>query len=189
MLSVIIPTLDSERPLVRTLAALVPGSTAGLVREVLIVDGGSSDDTAAIADIAGCNFLVATGPLGTRLKVGAAAARAPWLMFVRPGTILDGSWTGEARHFVEQPTASERAAVFRSGAPAQATWREAWSLFKRALGARLHPQEGLVISRRLYDRVGGHADTAADPETELLRRLGRNRLVTLTTTAFGGRDT
>jgi hypothetical protein len=186
MLSVIIPTLNSERPLVRTLAALVPGATAGLVKEVLIVDGGSSDDTAAAADVAGCNFLIATGSLGIRLKVGAAAARAPWLMFVRPGTILDGSWTGEVRHFVEQPTASERAAVFRGGASAQATWREAWSLLLRALGARPRPQQGLVISRGLYNRVGGHAEMSADPETELLRRLGRNRLVTLSTSAYAG---
>lgn len=38
MLSVIIPTHDSERALVRTLAALVPGAAAGLVSEVLITD-------------------------------------------------------------------------------------------------------------------------------------------------------
>ena len=43
MLSVIIATLNSERPLVATLAALVPGATAGLVSEVLIADGGSGD--------------------------------------------------------------------------------------------------------------------------------------------------
>ena len=47
MLSVIIPTHDSERALVRTLAALVPGAATGLVSEVLITDAGSRDQTAA----------------------------------------------------------------------------------------------------------------------------------------------
>src|ERR1700731_3364269 len=98
MLSVIIPTLDSERALVPTLSALVPGATAGLVSDVLVVDGGSRDDTAAGA-VGSCNFLVADRPLGRRLKTAVAWARAPWLLFLRPGTILDAPWIGEATHF------------------------------------------------------------------------------------------
>ena len=93
MLSVIIVTIDSERALVPTLAALVPGATSGLISEVIVADGGSRDDTAAVADAAGCNFRVFDGPLGRRLKTAAAAARAPWLLFLRPGTILDAAWT------------------------------------------------------------------------------------------------
>src|ERR1700730_14386490 len=123
MLSVIIPTLDSERALVATLAALGPGATAGLVAEVLIADGGSRDETSAVADVAGCNFLVMAGPLGDRLKAAAAKASAPWLLFLRPGTVLDIAWTGEARRFLEQPLPG-RAAVFRRGAVAQSAARE-----------------------------------------------------------------
>src|ERR1700744_370852 len=95
MLSVIIPTCNSERPLVPTLAALVPGATSGIVSEVLLADAGSKDDTAAVADVAGCNIVVLEGPLGRRLKAAAAAARAPWLLFLRPGTVLDAPWTSE----------------------------------------------------------------------------------------------
>src|SRR5579872_591034 len=86
MLSIIIATLDSEKVLVPTLAALVPGAMAGLVAEVAVVDGGSRDDTAGVADVAGCTFLVVEGGLGKRLKAGAAAAvpRASWLLFLRP---------------------------------------------------------------------------------------------------------
>ena len=51
MLSVIIPTHDSGRALVRTLAALVPGAAAGLVSEVLITDAGSGDQTVAAAEL------------------------------------------------------------------------------------------------------------------------------------------
>ena len=40
MISVIIATKDSERALVSTLGALVPGAAAGAVREVIVADAG-----------------------------------------------------------------------------------------------------------------------------------------------------
>ncbi len=108
MLSVIIATHNSERALVPTLAALVPGATAGLISEVLVADGGSQDDSAVVADIAGCEFLALEEPLGRRLKAAAAAARAPWLMFLRPGTVLDAPWTDEVTRFVAASRASRQ---------------------------------------------------------------------------------
>jgi hypothetical protein len=187
MLSVIIPTSDSERSLVQTLASLVSGATSGLVGEVLVADGGSRDETAAVADVAGCNFMVANGPLGRRLKAAAAAARGPWLLFLRPGTILDGPWTGEAQRFVGQASRDRRAAVFRRGAPAQPALRDALSLFATALGGRPRPEQGLLIAKQFYDTLDGHSERAADPETDLIRRIGRH-VVTLSASAFYARE-
>jgi glycosyltransferase involved in cell wall biosynthesis len=184
MLSIIIATLDSERPLVRTLAALVPGATAGLITEVVIADAGSRDDTAAVADIAGCKFILADGPLGRRLQAAAEAARAPWLMFLRPGTILDTPWIGEARSFVERPQPDVRAGVFRRAAPAQARLSEALSLLASALGAKPRPEQGLIIAADFYRQSGGHSERAIDPESDLLRRIGRRRITTLSARAF-----
>jgi glycosyltransferase involved in cell wall biosynthesis len=183
MLSVIIATHDSERLLVRTLAALVPGATAGLITEVVVADGGSHDDTAAVADIAGCNFFVAEGSLGQRLAAAAAAARAPWLLFLRPGTILDPSWVGEARGFVERPPPGIRAAVFRRAAPRQSELGEALSILAAALGSKPRPEQGLLIKADVYRQFGGHSERAADPESDLIRRLGRRRMATLSTRA------
>src|SRR5207244_2986253 len=58
MLSVVIATHNSERSLLPTLAALVQGAAAGIVREVIVADAGSRDATAAIADGAGCRLLL-----------------------------------------------------------------------------------------------------------------------------------
>ncbi len=101
MLSVVIATKDSERALVPTLAALVPGATAGLVSEVLIADGGSRDDTTAVAEHAGCNFVVMDAPLAQRLNAAAGKARAQWLLFLQPGMVLDSTWIGDAQRFAE----------------------------------------------------------------------------------------
>ena len=184
MLSVIIATLDSERALVRTLAPLVSGATSGLITEVLVADAGSRDDTAAVADVAGCNFLVAEGSLGKRLKKAATAARAPWLLFLRPGTILDTPWVGDAHGFVERPAGGFAAAVFRRAVPARSGLGEALSHLAAALGSRPRPEQGLLVSQDFYAQVGGHSEDAADPEADLLRRIGRRRIALLPASAF-----
>jgi len=181
MLSVIIATLDSESALVASLAALVPGAMDGLVSEVIVADGGSRDGTATVADVAGCNFTIIEGPLGRRLKTAAATARAPWLLFLRPRTVPEASWTGEVRRFVERSPPDARAAVFRRGRAAQAPLKEVLLLLATALGALPRPDQGLLIAHSFYDELGGHSDLASDPETDLIRRIGRRRTAILTT--------
>ena len=188
MLSVVIATQDSERPLLPTLAALVPGAAAGAVREVIIADGGSRDATAEIADEAGCRLLVSERPRGARMKAAAATARSGWLLFLTPGVIPDVTWIDETRRFAENGEmlghAMRQAAVFRAGAgPISSLAAEAASLLRRAVGARPLPQQGLLIAKPLYDQLGGHDDTAAEPERDLYRRLGRRRIVLLRTAA------
>src|SRR4249919_1741308 len=73
MLSVVIPTRNSERALVPTLAMLVPGVMASAVREVIIADGGSSDETREVADFAGCALIASDAPLAQRLRDAVAA--------------------------------------------------------------------------------------------------------------------
>jgi glycosyltransferase involved in cell wall biosynthesis len=188
MLSVIIATQDSERLLLPTLAALIPGATEGLISEVIVADAGSRDDTAFVADVAGCNFMEIEAALGERLKKAAAAARAPWLLFLQPGVILDSAWIGETRRFVERRSpgpkeATREAAVFRRGVPARARWREVWELVVAALGAPPLPDQGLLIAHPFYDALGGHRGGAPDTEAELIRRIGRHNVVTLGATA------
>src|SRR3982074_3775562 len=96
MLTVIIPTKNHERALVPTLAMLVPGAMSGTVSQVIVVDGGSTDATAQGADVAGCEIMTSTAPLAARLRSAAAAARGSWLMFLRPGVVLDAAWVEEA---------------------------------------------------------------------------------------------
>jgi glycosyltransferase involved in cell wall biosynthesis len=185
VLSVIIATQDSERALVPTLAALVSGATAGLISEVLVADGGSRDDTAAVAEVAGCNFIVTAGAsTGQRLKAAAAKARAPWLLFLRPGTILDEPWIRDAQRVMERASRTDSAAVFRRGAPTQSSLRDALSLLATALGARPRPEQGLLIGKEFYKALGGHIETATEPENDLIRRIGRRRIMRLSAIAY-----
>jgi len=185
MLSVIIPTLNSERALVPTLAMLVAGAMSGVVREVTIADGGSTDATLEIADVAGCTVMASSAPLAGRLEAAAAAARAPWLMFLRAGTVLDATWLDETARFIDEAGRAAdagSAAVFRQIVSARSRYpvlRETLGLIGFGLFGRAHPRQGLLIAARLYREMGGHREDAADPEAELIRRLGRRRLVML----------
>jgi len=192
MLTVIIPTHNSERALVPTLAMLVPGAMSGTVREVIVADGGSTDGTADVVDIAGCNIMVSTAPLAARLKAAAAAARGSWLMFLRAGVVLDAAWVKKATQVIERAIAhgtfASQAAVFRRAGDAAGSL--AHQMFALVGGTLRGPQpdQGLMLSRECYDRVGGHRSGPADPETELLRRIGRRRIVTLRSAAVAWHD-
>jgi glycosyltransferase involved in cell wall biosynthesis len=183
MLSVVIATQDSERALLPTLAALVAGAVNGVVREVIVADAGSQDASAAIAEGAGCRVLISDAPRGARLKAAAAVAHSPWFLFLQPGTVPDATWIDEVRRFVEEAElrgcAASYAAVFRAGsATFRPTLIEAIALLRAALGARPNPSQGLLIARTLYDKCGGHRELD-EPERDLIRRLGRRRLVLL----------
>lgn len=173
MLSVIIPTRDSERALVHTLAALVPGATAGLVREVIVADGGSRDETEQVADLAGCVFLASGQSLGARLAAAAERTRGEWLMFLRPAAIPGPTWIEDTAVFVQ---GQGQAAVFSRPPTGLVGW------MARLLTALPAKEQGLIIRKRFYSELGGHRADAADPERDALRRIGRSRLTTLRTT-------
>ncbi|MBN9260652.1 MAG: glycosyltransferase, partial [Hyphomicrobium sp.] len=57
MISVVIPTLNAEGGLAACLTAIVPAAVEGMVREVIVVDGGSSDRTLKIIEQSGAELV------------------------------------------------------------------------------------------------------------------------------------
>jgi glycosyltransferase involved in cell wall biosynthesis len=188
MITAILPTLNAERIIVPTLAALVPGAADGLLRQVIVADGGSSDATLAIADQSGCDTVTSTEGRAALMQAAVATARGVWLMFLEPGTILEEGWLRETKAFIEQTEqrglAADRAAVFRpardrfTGAP---TLVELIGAFGENLRRLPRPSQGLLVSRRLYAAAGGHPQGKADPSRALLKRIGRRQIVRLRT--------
>jgi len=182
MLSVIVPTDGTERPAVATLAALVPGAAAGVVREVLLVDRGDTGVIERVADVAGCRFLAFDGSRAAALAAGAREARAPWLMFLHAGAVLETGWIEETAQFVQRVSESgrPRAGVFRyARSPySDSDLRAALKLLARMVAGPWADQ-GLLIGRDHYERLGGHAPDARRPEARLLRQLGRSSLIML----------
>lgn len=179
MLTAIIATDESERVLVRTLASLVPGATAGLIRDAILADAGSTDDTGEIGDIAGCRLLVVQGSLGRRLAAAAAEARGDWLLFVPAGAELDPGWVVEVTQFIERAP-NKVAGVFALAAQPhgqESLWRQLLAVM-RSRGSLLKHGRGLLISRAFYAELGGHSDRP-DSESALLRSIGKSRIAVL----------
>jgi glycosyltransferase involved in cell wall biosynthesis len=107
MISVVIPTHDDETVLGRALGPLVAAVVSGLVREVILADGGSVDATLDIGEDAGCRIVAGEGSDRTRARAAAEAAHGDWVMILPPGVQLLPGWEGVVRGFVErQSTAS-----------------------------------------------------------------------------------
>ncbi len=92
MLTVIIPTLNAERALEPTLAALMPAVMSGLIKQLVVSDGGSDDHTVAIADDAGADIVSGPAGRGNQLALGATQARGDWLLFLHADTLLEPGW-------------------------------------------------------------------------------------------------
>src|ERR1700721_1529550 len=176
MLSVIIPTEGVEQPAGATRAALVPGAAAGLVREVLLVDRAGTGVIERVADVAGCRFLRFEGSQAAALAAGARQARAPWLMFLHAGAVLDAGWIDETAQFIQRVSDSDRprAGIFRyARSPyAEPRLRDGFKFMARMI-AGPSADQGLLIARDHYDRLGGYLPAPPGPEARLLRQTRR----------------
>jgi glycosyltransferase involved in cell wall biosynthesis len=183
MLSIVIATHNCARRLGPTLASLVPGAVEGIVSEVIAVDTGSTDDTLALAEAAGC-VVVPAASRATGLRAAATAARARWLMFLRPGFLPEPNWTLAVGQFLEAVRADVDwpAASFGRPTDRESSRSTAQQRVRRLVAPILRPpdpDQGLLISKRAYETLGGHRDEIRDCETDLMRRIGRGRITVL----------
>jgi rSAM/selenodomain-associated transferase 2 len=171
-LSVVIPTLNAAETLPATLDALGDGP-----REVIVVDGGSGDNTADLATARGCRVIAAPRGRGVQLAAGAAAAAAPWLLLLHADTRLGEGWSeAVATHMATDPA---RAGYFRfridDDAPAARRLERAVAWRCRVL-ALPYGDQGLLIPRALLDAVGGIRPLPLMEDVDLVHRIGRARL-------------
>jgi rSAM/selenodomain-associated transferase 2 len=186
MISVIIPTLNAAAHLPRALAPLVAGSAHGLVKQVIIADGGSTDATLEIAEAAGCDIVASEQGRARQLRAGAAASKAKWLLFLHADTALGAGWVEEVGRFVANPQSRMRAAAFRlafDDASPQARRVLFWARLRARVMKLPYGDQGLLISRFFYDGLGGYPDIPLMEDVELIRRVGPQRLVLLGTEA------
>jgi rSAM/selenodomain-associated transferase 2 len=191
MLSVIIPTLNAEQTLPRTLAALIPAAVHGIVNEVIIVDGGSTDATLAIAEATGAKFIKARRGRGLQLQAGAKHARGNWLLFLHADTMLEAGWDAEVEKLLEHVAdgrfkSSDVAAAFRFKLD---DFSGGARLLERLVGLRCalfklpYGDQGLFVNKAFYDRLGGFKPLPLMEDVDLVRRIGRRRLFMLNAAA------
>jgi rSAM/selenodomain-associated transferase 2 len=176
-IDVVIPTLNEAASLARTVEAL-----RGLDHRLIVCDGGSGDDTQKIARDAGAIVVPSEAGRGRQLGAGAAAGSAPWLLFLHADTILGAGWADCTNRFLSQRDNSERAGYFRLrfASPDPRARRierlVAWRC--RMLGLP-YGDQGLLLARAFYQRLGGFRPLPLMEDVDLVRRIGRRNLVAL----------
>ncbi len=176
-LSIIIPTLNVQADLGVCLQSLLPGLEAGLIREVIVSDGGSTDETHAIASNSGATILESQKGRSLQLRAGAKAARGDWLLFLHADTALSRNWPERVSDHIADY--SSMAAVFelkyRSDTRA-ARWLERRALRRARWMGLPYGDQGLILSRKLYNEVGGYQDIPLMEDVKIVQAIGKSRI-------------
>jgi rSAM/selenodomain-associated transferase 2 len=174
-LSLIVPTLNAAAHIGSLLASVQAG-------EKIVADGGSSDATTAIAAQHGARVIGTARGRGVQLRAGAAAAQGAWLLVLHADSRIGPDGIAAVAAHIADPANVMLAAHFRFALDdaAQAARRlEAMVAWRCRVLALPYGDQGLLISRPLYDAVGGYDAVPLMEDVALVRRLGRGRLVAL----------
>lgn len=177
IISVILPTCNAEDYLVRTLSSLIPGVVEGLIKEVIIVDTGSTDATLEIADSTGCRIIHADPQRGLQLWQGCREATGDWLLILHPDSELSPQWLGAVRQHMKHH--DKQAGYFHINFDQPSLLSRLWSemiAFRAKWLSMPGSDNGLLLSRPLYDAVGGYKDQVAFEDVTLVLTLGKARL-------------
>ena len=177
--SVIIVTFNAQEHIGATLAAL---GGSNLKKEILVVDGGSSDNTVSLAASAGARVVTSAKGRGVQLGVGADNAKGDAFLFLHGDTVLRPGWDAAVTAFLADQAYKSCAAYFRfaldDDAPAarRLAGMVAWRC--RHLGLP-YGDQGLLIGRQFYEALGGYAPLPLMEDVEMVRRIGKRHLVPL----------
>lgn len=158
MLTIIMECRDNEVELAQTLSALVSGAVEGIVRDVIVLDHGSSDGSSTVADAAGCRFLTHWD-----MKDVVRSARGDWLLLLEPGARPTSGWVDAIVDHV---------AVNRNPAQFLASRSHRRPFFERLVRRRPALEQGYLVSKGQALGALRTGMTLAD----IARRAGRRRL-------------
>ena len=181
MLSIVIPVLDEAENLERLLpelAALCPGA------EVVVADGGSSDETAAVvAASRTTRYVVSERGRARQMNAGACAARGDVLLFLHADTRLPiGAADAIARALADGAVAGGRFDV--SFANPRRAFRivAAFMNWRSRLTGIATGDQAIFVRRTVFDALGGYADIPLMEDVGFcarLKRRGRIRCLSL----------
>ena len=172
MLSIIVPCLNEADGIAGTLVALAPLRARGT--EVIVVDGGSRDDTLARAGPLADRVLTAPRGRASQMNAGAACARGAILLFLHADSLLPQA----ADALIVDGLKRTRRGWGRfdvsiaGGHPLLRLVERLMNLRSRLTGIATGDQ-AIFVTRSLFTAAGGYPEIALMEDVELSRRLKR----------------
>lgn len=170
--------MNAGATLAKTLAAL----QGELSIAIAVCDGGSNDDTVAIARQAGATVVTTPAGRGGQLAAGTIVGDASWILFLHGDTVLGPGWANAVQAFTSRRANIGKAGYFRlrfdSTDPRARRVERLASWRSRRLGLP-YGDQGLLIARALYEYLDGFKPLPLMEDVELVRRVGRKNLMPL----------
>ena len=167
-ISVIIPVLNEAHNLADTINSIGHGNNI----EIIVVDGGSSDDTVAIARQLGATVIEGSPPRSRQMNRGADAASKDILLFLHADTLLPENFDCHVLGALEQPGVAAGAFELRIDSPAPslrfiesvANWRSRY--LKTPYG-----DQAIFMFSNVFHQMGGFPNIPIMEDFELIRRF------------------
>ena len=174
-ISVIIPVLNDAEAL-----DLALGSTQDCIGvECIVVDGGSSDESAEVAQSRGVKVLHSPPGRARQMNAGAEVAEGRFLLFLHADTRLPEGFDGHVRQILTGSGVAAGAFQLQIDAPSArlrliekaATWRSRYLQMP-------YGDQAIFLRKELFREMGGFPDLPIMEDFQLIRRLqGEGRIV------------
>jgi hypothetical protein len=175
-ISIIIPTLNEATPITQTLRSTRTGSDV----EVIVVDGGSRDQTVELAESLGAKVLTSSAGRARQMNMGAGIATGDVLLFLHADTRLPAGFEEHIRHILTQPGIAAGAFELKLDSPLRrfriierlVNWRSRYLRMP-------YGDQAIFVRADLFSELGGYPDIPLMEDVAMVRRLGKRGRVAI----------
>ncbi len=167
-ISIIIPVLNEAANLPQTIASLLSLKTI----EIIVVDGGSQDNTVEIAKTLGVKIIETQPGRATQMNAGAEVATAEILLFLHSDTLLPPNYDQWVLQSLSQPQTIAGAFQLQiegSGIGLRVVEKLANArsrIFKMPYG-----DQAIFLRRSTFEKMGGYPSLPIMEDFEMMRQL------------------
>jgi rSAM/selenodomain-associated transferase 2 len=173
---VIVPTLNEAQTLAQTLAAI---RTATPV-DIILVDGGSEDETTYIAKTFQVNVISAPPGRAGQMNRGARAATGDILLFLHADTCLPNHWDNWVRQTLNQPGVVGGAFNLRINGKGLGLRLVEWGVGVRSrLFQMPYGDQAIFLTATVFHELGGFPELPIMEDFKLIRQLKRQGTVAI----------
>ncbi len=168
LVSIIIPVLNEAR-LIPTLAASLDRLQGQF--EIVLADGGSTDETVALAQSCGLPVVVAPRGRGAQMNAGAAATKGDALLFLHADTCLPENALALIEDALQAPEVSGGNFNLRFASDSWGAKALTWMYpLLRSLGL-VYGDSAIFVRRSVFEALGGYRDLPLFEDCDLYQRL------------------
>ncbi len=169
-ISIIIPTLNEAENIKEAIAT----TQLGINIEVIVVDGGSNDDTVAIAQSLGVKIISSSPGRAVQMNRGAVAATGEILLFLHADTCLPTGFDDMVRTALQQPGTLAGAFKLRIDASLLSLrWVELGVNLRSHFYQMPYGDQAIFLTKAVFQQIGGFPELPIMEDFELMRRLKR----------------